>query len=225
MGSSHTKEDILSQEMTDPQTQDWLCLNVALREATKALAICTHHRIAAFHKHAKRFIGQLAPCPNQNCSKKFQQTQQWCIACREWRREIVEFCEKGYVEKIDWSKYHSSKWMSNPYEVARVLIPKAHSFYYKSNEFHEDIRFTLSYIENSLAFDVDKEIIQKAWVLRNSFKRKGKMKITNTDLVNSVDCLIKLLEFPSIYCHKAVPPAVRKLKSLLKIEESSCVIL
>ncbi|ESO99468.1 hypothetical protein LOTGIDRAFT_231088 [Lottia gigantea] len=225
MGQSLNREDIIASEMTDPQTQDWLCLNVALRESTKALAMCTHQRIAAFHRHAKKFIGHLPPCPNDSCSKNYEIVGQWCPACAEWRREIIQFCRKGYIDRIVWSRYSSSEWLTNPYEVARVLIPRAHKFYYKSNEFHEDIRYSLSYIENSISFDVPKDLVQKVWVVRNSFRRKGKMKITSKDLNKCVSCLIDLLEVPTIYTNKAVPPAVKKLRSINKVEESSCVIL
>lgn len=224
MGQQTSRQELISQELDDQQTRDWFTLNVALREATKALAISLHHKISVIHKNVKTSCRGLGEC-NENCSATKTNSTQWCRPCSLWQNEILSLCEPAYQHKITWERYHSAQWPSNPYEFARVFIPRAHRFYYKSNEFHEDIRYTLSFIENCVEFEVPRETIQKAWVVRNSFKRKGKMRVRKNYLHDAMTVLLALLESPSISDHGAITPAVKKLRALNgELEESSCCI-
>ncbi|XP_041377935.1 uncharacterized protein CXorf38 homolog isoform X2 [Gigantopelta aegis] len=223
MGQQTSRQEFLNEEMTDPRTRDWFTLNLALRESTEALAICIHHKISVLHKRSRRAQGNLPAC-HRNCSQT--QDSQWCATCNWWKGEIYSLCKDEYKQRINWSRYHSAQWPLIPYEFARVFIPRAHRLYYKSNEFHEDIRFSLSLLENCEEFNIPKELIQKAWVVRNSFRRKGKMKIRKSDLNQGIKVLLDILSMPEIESHEAIPPAIQKLKTLsTSIEENGCCIL
>ncbi|PVD35388.1 hypothetical protein C0Q70_02350 [Pomacea canaliculata] len=177
------------------------------------------------HKQIKRVVPAHDPC-SQNCSQVFSEPEQWCGMCFTWHREILALASPEYTSRVVWSRFRSKDWPSNPYEVARVFIPRAHRFYYRSNEFHEDIRFTLCFLENCTLIHVSKDLIQKAWVLRNSFLRRGRMKAKRTDLNRALSVLISLLQVPEISEHEAVPPALEKLKIFQNTsEESVCIIL
>jgi hypothetical protein len=110
--------------------------------------------------------------------------------------------------------------------VARVFIPKAHRLYYKSNEFHEDIRFALSFMENCNVMDLPQDLIQRAWVLRNSFRRRGRMRAKRKDMQHALSVLVALLKVPQVSEHESVAPVLQKLSELQNHkEENSCTIL
>lgn len=225
MGQLTSRQDLINQELSNPAARDWMCVSLALRDATRALAASMHTWIARVHRHIKHTVPSLEPC-TYNCSQKFSEVSQWCPLCVAWQREIVALCENHYSSRIVWSRFRSSDWPANPYEVARTFIPRAHRFYYKSNEFHEDIRFALCFLENCTVIEVPQDLIQKAWVLRNSFKRRGRMRAKKRDMQHALSVLIQLLQVPQISEHEAVSPVLQKLRSLQSAkDESSCIIL
>lgn len=223
---SRSRQELINQELSNPAARDWLCVTLALRDATRALAASMHTWIARVHRHIKHAVPTMEPC-TYNCSQKFTDMSQYCGMCLAWQREIAALCESHYGGKVIWSRFRSQDWPTNPYEVARVFIPRAHRFYYKSNEFHEDIRYTLCFLENCKVIDAPRDLIQKAWVLRNSFKRRGRMRAKKRDMQQALSVLIQLLQTPQISEHEAVSPVLQKLRSLQSASEetSSCTIL
>ncbi|KAK7469554.1 hypothetical protein BaRGS_00036402 [Batillaria attramentaria] len=225
MGQLASRQELINQELSNPAARDWLCVSLALRDATRALAASMHTWIARVHRRIKRAVPGFETC-SYNCSQKFSDVSQWCATCLAWQREISCLCENHYAGRVVWSRFRSQDWPDNPYEVARVFIPRAHRFYYKSNEFHEDIRYALCFLENCTAVEVPQDLIQKSWVLRNSFKRRGRMRAKKRDMQHALSVLIHLLQLPQISEHEAVLPVLQKLRSLQTAkDESSCTIL
>ena len=225
MGQLSSRQELINEELSSPAARDWLCASLALRDATRALAASMHTWIARLHRRMKRAVAPLEAC-DRNCSQTCPDNRSWCTACIAWQREILSLCEPQYKGRVVWSRFRSQDWSSNPYEVARVFIPRAHRFYYKSNEFHEDIRYTLCFLENCTAVEVPHDLIQKAWVFRNSFKRRGRMRAKKRDMQHSLSMLINLLKVPQIAEHEAVGPVLKKLTDLQNSrDESSCTIL
>lgn len=226
MGQLTSRQELINHELSNPATRDWLCVSLALRDATKALAASMHMWIARIHRQIKRAVPHLEAC-QQNCSQTCPDLHSWCPTCTAWQREILSLCEPRYKGRVVWSRFRSVDWPTNPYEVARVFISRAHRFYYKSNEFHEDIRFTLCFLENCTAIDVPNTLIQKAWVLRNSFRRRGRMRAKKRDMQQTLSVLIKLLQVPQIAEHEAVGPVLQKLTDLQNTTDArnGCTIL
>ncbi|XP_076472309.1 uncharacterized protein LOC143301801 [Babylonia areolata] len=226
MGQLSSRQELINQELSSPAARDWLCVSLALRDATKALAASMHMWIARLQRRVKRAVPPLEAC-RHNCSQTCPDLRTWCPTCLAWQREILSLCEPRYKGKIVWSRFRSSDWPENPYEVARVFISRAHRFYYKSNEFHEDIRFTLCFLENCTAIDVPPALIQKAWVLRNSFRRRGRMRTKKRDMQQALTVLISLLQVPQIAEHEAVGPVLQKLTALQSTVDTrnGCTIL
>ncbi|KAL8581828.1 hypothetical protein ACOMHN_010202 [Nucella lapillus] len=226
MGQLTSRQEIISDELSSPAARDWLCVSLALRDATKALAASMHVWMARVHRRIKRTLPHLDPCQS-NCSQTRPDPHTWCPCCLAWQREILSLCEPRYKGRVVWSRFRSVNWPTNPYEVSRVFISRAHRFYYKSNEFHEDIRFSLCFLENCTAIDVSPALIQKAWVLRNSFKRRGRMRAKRRDMKQALTVLIRLLQVPQIAEHEAVGPVLQKLVDLQNTTDTSngCTIL
>lgn len=225
MGQLTSRQQLINQELSNPAARDWMCVSLALRDATRALAASMHMWISRMHRRIKRDITPLEAC-QRNCSQTCQADSSWCSTCKAWQHAIITLCEPQYKGRVVWSRFRSQDWSTNPYEVARVFIPRAHRFYYKSNEFHEDIRYTLCFLENCTAIEVPQDLIQKAWVLRNSFKRRGRMRAKRRDMQHALSVLISLLKVPQIAEHEAISPVLKKLTELQHAkDESSCTIL
>lgn len=225
MGQLSSRQELINQELSNPAARDWLCVSLALRDATRALAASMHMWISRMHRRIKRTLTPLEVC-KQNCSQTCQDDSSWCPACKAWQGAIVSLCKPHYKGRIVWSRFRSQDWSANPYEVARVFIPRAHRLYYKSNEFHEDIRYTLCFLENCTAVEVPPNLIQKAWVLRSSFKRRGRMRAKRQDMQHALSVLISLLKVPEIAEHEAIGPVLQKLTELQHTkDESSCTVL
>ncbi|KAK7093433.1 uncharacterized protein [Littorina saxatilis] len=225
MGQLSSRQELINHELSNPAARDWMCVSLALRDATKALAASMHTWISRMHRRIKRVVPHSDPC-TQNCSQRKQDVSFWCPTCLAWQQQILSLCEPHYKSRVVWSRFRSQDWPDNPYEAARVFIPRAHRFYYKSNEFHEDIRYALCFLENCSMMEVPQDLIQKSWVLRNSFKRRGRMRAKRRDMQQALTVLIDLLKLPQIAEHEAVGPVLQKLTSLKgSSEESSCTIL
>lgn len=225
MGQLTSRQELINDELSNPAARDWLCVSLALRDATKALAVSIHSWIDRIHRHIKGKASRAGTC-QQNCSQTKQDVSSWCPTCSSWMREILALCEPKFKNRIVWSRFRSQEWPHNPYEVARVFIPRAHRFYYKSNEFHEDIRFTLCFMENCTLMEVPQDLIHKAWILRGSFRRRGRMRAKKKDMQQALSILIALLNVPQVTEHEAVAPVLQKLTALKNnSEESTCTIL
>lgn len=225
MGQLTSRQELINQELANPASRDWYCANLAFREATRALSASMHTWISRVHRHIKHALSHIQPC-NSNCSQEIPDVAHWCVACIAWQREIVSLCNPVYKSRVVWSRFRSQDWPSNPYEVARVFIPRAHRFYYKANEFHEDIRYALCFMENCTLMAVPQDLVNRAWVLRNSFKRRGRMRAKRRDVHQALSVLIELLQLPQISEHHAIPPVLQTLQSLKNSrEENACTIL
>ena len=224
MGLQTSRQELISSELSEPAARDWLCTSLALRDATKVLAASIHKRISHMHRDIRHSVGSMETC-TVNCSQSCEDVTAWCRTCTSWKEEIFAICTPHFKEKIVWSRFWSCEWPSNPYEVGRVFIPRAHHLYYRTNEFHEDICYSLYFMENCTIINASHILIQRAWLLRNSFKRRGRMRAKKKDLQQALSVLIELLTVPQISEHEAVGAVVRKLVYLQhSSDESVCVI-
>ncbi|CAL1531168.1 unnamed protein product [Lymnaea stagnalis] len=225
MGQLSSRQEIIHMEVGDPLMRNWLCANMAIRDASKHLAMCVHFHISQMYKKMRRTIGASVPC-SQNCSKLHDGRMNfWCTTCERWRKEILAVCDSQYKLKICWSRLNSSQWPTNPYEVARVFIPRAHRLYYKSAEFHEDFRFTLSFIENYNEIFIPRTLCEKAWQCRGRIKRKNlRMRLNDHDLQTTISVLVHLL---SILDFEDTEPVIQNLEALLNSpdERQGCTIM
>lgn len=135
-----------------------------------------------------------------------------------WRKEILSICAPHYRNQINWSRLHSSQWQINPYEVARAFIPRAHRLYYKSADFHEDFRFTLSFIENTREIPVPKGLREKLWQCRGRVKRKNlRMRMSDEELQGTIEALTEFVSLPVFGDSESL---VAKINSLLNSHEN-----
>ena len=140
--------------------------------------------------------------------------------------EIQALCESDYREKVKFSRLNSSQWPINPYEVARAFIPKAHRLYYKAAEFHEDVRFGLSFIENCKIFSVPKTVCERVWQCRGRVRRKNVcMRLSRQEMEETISTMLELLSFLEL----GEDGVINKLETLLQgdLEDASegCVIM
>ncbi|GFN74290.1 hypothetical protein PoB_000079600 [Plakobranchus ocellatus] len=214
MGQLTSRQEILSTEVSDPQMRNWLCANMAIRETSQAIAIYLHRKIAEMHKTMQRSISQPALC-RLNCSQRVSGTNSegWCSICERWALEIRALCEADYRNKLKLSRLNSSQWPENPYEVARAFIPKAHRLYYKAAEFHEDLRFSLSLIENCKDISVPRSVCEQVWQSRGRVRRKNvRMRLSRHEMEGTLSSLLKLLSYLELGDNYSV---VTKLEALL----------
>ncbi|KAH9495112.1 hypothetical protein Btru_018183 [Bulinus truncatus] len=225
MGQLTSRQEIIHTELGDPKMRNWLCANMAVREVSQQLAKCIHLYISNMHKVMRKTIGDCGTC-NKNCSRVNEgKSLQWCTSCDRWRKEILSISDPHYRSQIDWSRLYSSQWPINPYEVARAFIPRAHRLYYKSVEFHEDFRFTLSFIENCQEIPVPKVLCEKLWQCRGRIKRKNlRMRLSDQELQTTISVLTELISMPDF---GDTEPLVDKLHKLLKNydENDGCRIM
>ncbi|RUS72622.1 hypothetical protein EGW08_019620 [Elysia chlorotica] len=228
MGQLTSRQEILSMEVSDPRMRNWLCANMAIRESSKAISVYLHRNIAEIHKRIHQSISSSSLC-RANCSKLEgeQGLNRWCPTCERWAMEIQALCETAYREKVKFSHLNSSQWPVNPYEVARAFIPKAHRLYYKAAEFHEDLRFCLSFIENCKDFSVPKSVCERVWQCRGRVRRKNvRMRLSHHEMEETISSLLELLSFLELGDDSAV---VNKLETLLRgdLEDNNegCLIM
>ncbi|XP_059160478.1 uncharacterized protein CXorf38 homolog [Physella acuta] len=216
MGQLTSRQEILQTEVSDPEMRNWLYASMAIRETSQVLAKYVHTQISQMHKNMRRAIGASGPC-KQNCSHKDEKNNVWCTSCDRWRKEILCVCNPQY--KINWTRLNSSQWHANPYEVARAFIPRAHRLYYKSAEFHEDFRFSLSFIENCLLCSAPPLLCQKARQCQGRVKRKNlRMRMRDEDLQVTISVLTQLLALPEL---GQTEPVVHKLQLLQDLPDTS----
>lgn len=142
-----------------------------------------------------------------------------------WRRHILAACERNYKSHINWSRLNSSQWPVNPYEVGRAFIPRAHRLFYKSAEFHEDFRFSLSFMENCEEVLVRRSLCEKAWRLRGKvLRKKGLMRLGTQELESCISVLISLVSVSELLEKES---AINKLKDLMRDsdEDNGCLIM
>ncbi|GFR97161.1 hypothetical protein ElyMa_002738900 [Elysia marginata] len=228
MGQLTSRQEMLSMEVTEPYMRNWLCANMAFRESSQAISVYLHRSIAQIHKRIQRSISSSSLC-RINCSKQEQGNglNRWCPTCERWAMEIQSLCESDYREKIKFSHLNSSQWPINPYEVVRAFIPKAHRLYYKAEEFHEDLRFGLSFIENCKEFSVPKHVCERVWQVRGRVKRKNvRMRLSRQQMEETIQALLELLSYLDIGDDNIV---INKLETLLQrdVEDGNegCVIM
>ncbi|XP_013068103.2 uncharacterized protein CXorf38-like [Biomphalaria glabrata] len=216
MGQLTSRQEIIHKEVGDPKMRNWLCANMAIREVSKHVARCVHIHIAEVHKSMRHALGDCGVCI-KNCSSAGTE-RPWCTSCDRWRKEILSICAPHYRNQINWSRLHSSQWQINPYEVARAFIPRAHRLYYKSADFHEDFRFTLSFIENTREIPVPKGLREKLWQCRGRVKRKNlRMRMSDEELQGTIGALTEFVSLPVFEDSESL---VAKINSLLNSHEN-----
>jgi len=222
MGQLTSRQELISSEVSNPLMRNWLCANLAAREASKALAQYVHIRISQMHKEMQRSIGAMPEC-SSNCSRG---EGEWCSTCESWRSQILASCDRSYKPNINWGRLNSAQWPINPYEVGRAFIPRAHRLYYKSAEFHEDFRFALSFMENSEEVLVRRSLCERAWQMRGKVSRKkGVMRLSARDLEMCISVLIDLVEVSELSDREKTIDKLRNLMRDSDEDHEGCVIM
>ena len=115
MGQLTSRQELISSEVSNPLMRNWLCANLAVKEASSALAQYVHVKISQMHKEMQRSVGAMPAC-QINCS---QQDVPWCATCErfvlgKWQRIqvhlVVEFCILGVLQIIKiWGIFYTAK--------------------------------------------------------------------------------------------------------------------
>ncbi|XP_005109057.1 uncharacterized protein CXorf38 homolog isoform X2 [Aplysia californica] len=222
MGQLTSRQELISSEVSNPLMRNWLCANLAVREASNALARYVHLKISLMHKEMQKSVGDLPVCVF-NCSKR---ESAWCSTCESWRSHILAACERNYKSHVNWSRLNSSQWSLNPYEVGRAFIPRAHRLYYKSAEFHEDFRFSLSFLENCEEVLVRRSLCERAWQWRGKvLRKKGIMRLGSQELESCISVLVSLVSVSELPERETT---IDKLRSLMRDsdeEHEGCVVM
>ncbi|CAG5128636.1 unnamed protein product [Candidula unifasciata] len=226
MGQLTSRQEIVNLETTNPQMRNWLCASIAIRETSKVLAVHVHRKISQIHKMMRRSVGSLPAC-QQNCSQfSGDPNKPWCRTCDRWGAEIAAICNPQYKPRITWSRLNSSQWPVNPYEVGRAFIPRAHRLYYKSAEFHEDLRFVLSFLENCSAVHLPRSLCEKAWQCHGRVKRKNvRMRMGSQELEETVSVMTELLSQEDLGDNEDVINKMQALLSDTETEMDGCVVM
>ena len=110
--------------------------------------------------------------------------------------------------------------------MGRAFIPKAHRLYYKSTEFHEDFRFTLSFLENCEEILIRSSLCSRAWQMRGKIiRKKTVMRLGTQELDNLIDMLISLVSVSDL---ESGDTSIEKLKNLKKDSDQDtegCVLM
>ncbi|BFZ23803.1 hypothetical protein BsWGS_26842 [Bradybaena similaris] len=226
MGQLTSRQETINMETTNPQMRNWLCASLAIRETSKVLAEHVHRIISQIHKNMRRSVGSLPAC-QQNCSQFGGGSgKPWCVACDRWRREIAGMCNPQYLPRIDWTRLNSAQWPVNPYEVGRAFIPRAHRLYYKSAEFHEDLRFALSFLENCSAVHIPRTLCEKAWQCRERVRRKNvRMRMRSQELEDTIAVMTELLLLEDLGNNEDVINKLQTLVGDTEAEIDGCLVM
>ncbi|XP_019614923.1 PREDICTED: uncharacterized protein LOC109462772 [Branchiostoma belcheri] len=108
-----------TDRFNNPGYKNWLRVGIALQVTRDGLVHVALQAANKLHAELKAKLGDGV----ENCSCNTKKGQE-CEDCAPWREELKRNYYIGEASRIGWSNCTPSKWSKEPWEVAKVFMPK-----------------------------------------------------------------------------------------------------
>ncbi|KAL3836904.1 hypothetical protein ACJMK2_022310 [Sinanodonta woodiana] len=225
-----------AEKVKDKEYTNWLKMTLALYYMKSGLHTFIQSEVDSLHQSIaqKIYAGQtvqLSYCTtcNPKCSRRNKYTQVWkfetqCkLSCNAWFDELLALHVNPKSDKIYWSNSNVSLWPFNPWECAKVYLPRgqqpANTGPTKSDAQALLVLLTNCKHLNSKLSSQGQKLLPKISVIRNTVIHNGEMKVSDADRASFMQQIIQLLEDP--VCLGSLEDCNTAVRNIHKIDSDS----
>ncbi|KAK3611716.1 hypothetical protein CHS0354_034386 [Potamilus streckersoni] len=190
--------------------RNWVKCSLALVLMKEGLHDYVHTGVKELHKEIEQkvtsanggpSIGQTCGlCTWQNVCKRWNPFK-WYIICRnsvcdKWLSQILAVHYKPDHHGINWKNANISSWPTEPYEIAKVYMPKGQDIIKNNLPKELDAQAVLSLLQYCTLFRTkipNVKLLSDLIEVRNTVLHSGELKISDSDKDLWIDKMIQLL--------------------------------
>ncbi|XP_066268313.1 NLR family CARD domain-containing protein 3-like [Branchiostoma lanceolatum] len=198
----------------NPGYKNWLRVGIALLETRDGLANVTLQAARELQAELVAKLGRSVE--NCTCNPKKGKT---CKDCEPWRQELETYYT-GEAARIGWTNCTPSKWSKEPWEVAKVFMPKGQLADNTGPEKSDPSALLnfLVFCYYCKKYVIRVESSKKVIEVRNQAMHSKDLTFDHQTFNNHMDKLLRLMRDPNLVSDPAAQKAAEEISKIKKEE-------